>query len=181
MIRALSALLFSLVLLLGAPSSTYSEFIPLLPTKKPTVAYVVDGDTIAVRIDRGIEKVRLIGIDTPESRSNDRARLQAERSRRDIKTIIQFGKQAKEALKTMLPKNSEVRLEYDVQKRDKYGRLLAYAYINNTMVNEEMLLRGYAQLLTIPPNVRYVERFRKALAKSQKERRGLWESGGFQN
>jgi micrococcal nuclease len=49
------------------------------------------------------------------------------------------------------------------------------------MVNEEMVLRGYAQILTIPPNVKYVDRFKKALAKSQRDRRGLWASGGFQN
>jgi micrococcal nuclease len=54
-------------------NSAAAEFRPLLPTKKPVVAYVVDGDTIAVHIDRAVEKVRLIGIDTPESRKNDRA------------------------------------------------------------------------------------------------------------
>ena len=159
-----------------------AEFIPLIPSKKPFVAYVVDGDTIAVRIDKTIEKVRLIGIDTPESRKNERAQLQAERSNRDIKTIMEFGKRAKDTLKGLLPKGTELRVEYDVQKRDKYGRLLAYVYrTDNVMINEEMILRGYAQLLTIPPNVRYVERFKRALAKSKKETRGLWASGGFQN
>jgi micrococcal nuclease len=133
-----------------------------------------------VQIERTIEKVRLIGIDTPESRRNDRAKLQAERSKRDVKTIIQMGKQAKETLKGLLPKGTELRLEYDTQKRDKYGRLLAYVYTkNNTMINEEMVRLGYAQLLTIPPNVRYVERFRKALTKSRNDKRGLWASGGF--
>jgi len=171
-----------LLVLLTTLSSASAEFIPLLPTKKPLVAYVVDGDTIAVRIDRGVEKVRLIGIDTPESRKNERAALQAERSHRDIKTIMEFGRRAKDALKELLPKGTELRIEYDVQKRDKYGRLLGYVYrTDNTMVNEEMVLRGYAQLLTIPPNVKYVDRFKKALAKSQREKRGLWASGGFNN
>jgi len=177
--RILTTLLFAL---LPTLSSASAEFIPLLPTKKPLVAYVVDGDTIAVRIDRGVEKVRLIGIDTPESRKNERAALQAERSHRDIKTIMEFGRRAKDAMKELLPKGTELRIEYDVQKRDKYGRLLGYVYrTDNTMVNEEMLLRGYAQLLTIPPNVKYVDRFKKALAKSQREKRGLWASGGFSN
>jgi micrococcal nuclease len=163
-------------------SSASAEFIPLLPTKKPIVAYVIDGDTIAIRIDRGMEKVRLIGIDTPESRENERAALQAERSHRDIKTIMEFGRRAKDALKGLLPKGTEIRVEYDVQKRDKYGRLLGYIYTqDNAMVNEEMVVRGYAQLLTIPPNVRYADRLRKALTKSQREKRGLWASGGFQN
>lgn len=177
--RILTALFLTILAI--APSAS-AEFIPLLATKKPLVAYVVDGDTIAVRIDRGLEKVRLIGIDTPESRKNDRAALHAERSHRDIKTIMEFGRRAKDTMKELLPKGTELRIEYDVQKRDKYGRLLGYVYrTDNTMVNEEMVLRGYAQLLTIPPNVKYVERFKKALAKSQKEKRGLWASGGFNN
>jgi micrococcal nuclease len=179
MIRIFTALL---VTVCATVSSASAEFIPLLPTKKPLVAYVVDGDTIAVRIDRGLEKVRLIGIDTPESRKNERAALQAERSNRDIKTIMEFGRRAKDTLKGLLPKGTEVRIEYDVQKRDKYGRLLGYVYTSdNAMVNEEMVAKGYAQLLTIPPNVKYVDRFKKALAKSQREKRGLWASGGFQN
>jgi micrococcal nuclease len=182
MTRLLPILFATLVTLFQVPSLVSAEFIALIPPKKPFVAYVVDGDTVAVRIDRVIEKVRLIGIDTPESKRNERAELQAERSNRDLKTIIEFGKRAKDTLKGLLPKGTELRIEYDVQKRDKYGRLLAYVYRgDNVMINEEMVLRGYAQLLTIPPNVRYVERFKRALAKSKKEQRGLWASGGFQN
>jgi micrococcal nuclease len=95
---------------------------------------------------------------------------------------MEFGRRAKETLKELLPKGTELRLEYDVQKRDKYGRLLAYVYrTDNVMVNEEMVLRGYAHIMTVPPNVRYVDRFKRALAKSQKEKRGLWASGGFSN
>lgn len=176
--RSIIALIVALLTALGV--SARAEFIPLLPAKKPLLTYVVDGDTIAVQIEREIEKVRLIGIDTPESRRNERANLQAERSRQDVKIILQMGKQAKEALKTLLPKGTELRIEYDVRKRDRYGRLLAYVYkTDGTMINEEMVRLGYAQLLTIPPNVRYVERFKKALTKAQKEERGLWASGGF--
>jgi micrococcal nuclease len=77
---------------------------------------------------------------------------------------------------------TEIRLEFDVRERDKYGRLLAYAYLpSGTMINEEMLNRGYAQLLTMPPNVKHVERFKAALKESQKDGRGLWASGGFSN
>jgi micrococcal nuclease len=182
MTRALAIISLAFIALFHPAVPTSAEFIPLIPSKRPFVAYVVDGDTVAVRIDKTIEKVRLIGIDTPESRRNERAQLQAERSSRDMKTIIEFGKRSKETLKGLLPKGTELRVEYDAQKRDKYGRLLAYIYrTDNVMINEEMLLRGYAQLLTIPPNVRYVERFKRALAKSKKEQRGLWASGGFQN
>jgi micrococcal nuclease len=182
MTRLFLNLLLALIAASAIVAPASAEFIALIPSKMPFVAYVVDGDTIAVRIDKTIEKVRLIGIDTPESRKNERAQLQAERSNRDIKTIMEFGKRAKDTLKGLLPKGTELRVEYDTQKRDKYGRLLAYVYrTDNVMINEEMILRGYAQLLTIPPNVRYVERFKRALAKSKKEQRGLWASGGFQN
>ena len=182
MTRALVIISLAFIALFHPTAPASAEFIPLIPSKRPFVAYVVDGDTVAVRIDKTIEKVRLIGIDTPESRRNERAQLQAERSNRDMKTIIEFGKRSKETLKGLLPKGTELRVEYDAQKRDKYGRLLAYIYrTDNVMINEEILLRGYAQLLTIPPNVRYVERFKRALAKSKKEQRGLWASGGFQN
>lgn len=179
MFRIVSALLIALC---GTVLSASAEFIPLLPTKRPILAYVVDGDTIAIRIDRRIEKVRLIGVNTPESLRNKQSAIQAKRSNRDIKTILEMGRRAKNSLKDLLPKGSEVRLEYDVQKRDKYGRLLAYVYrTDNTMINEEIVLRGYAQIRTIPPNVKYADRFSRALAKSQKAKRGLWASGGFQN
>jgi len=62
--------------------------------KTAPLVYVVDGDTIAVRVDRQIEKVRLIGIDTPESRINNRAKLQAVKSNRDVPTVIELGRQA---------------------------------------------------------------------------------------
>jgi micrococcal nuclease len=150
--------------------------------KTAPLVYVVDGDTIAVRVDRQIEKVRLIGIDTPESRINNRAKLQAVKSNRDVQTIIELGRQASKTMKEIALPGTEIRLEFDVRERDKYGRLLAYAYLpSGTMINEEMLNRGYAQLLTMPPNVKHVERFKAALKESQKDGRGLWASGGFSN
>jgi micrococcal nuclease len=147
-----------------------------------SIINVVDGDTITVRLGERTESVRLIGIDTPESRFNKRAALQAERSEKDVRTILNLGKQAYAALRSLAPKGSMVRLEFDVERRDRYDRLLAYVYSHDgVMLNEEMISRGYAQLLTIPPNVRYVERFTKALKKSQQAGRGLWSSGGFRN
>jgi micrococcal nuclease len=93
-----------------------------------------------------------------------------------------MGKQSGKALKEMAAPGTSVQLEYDVRERDKYGRLLAYVYLpHGTMLNEEMLKKGYAQLLTMPPNVRYVKRFTAALEEAKKERRGLWADGGFSN
>ena len=75
-----------------------------------------------------------------------------------------------------------VRLEYDVEHLDRYGRLLAYVYVtlpdgSEMMVNERLALQGMAQPLTIPPNVKYVERFRAAVERARREGRGLWGTG----
>jgi micrococcal nuclease len=66
-------------------------------------------------------------------------------------------------------------LEYDVQTHDRYGRLLAYVYVGEEMVNARLLEDGFAHLLTIPPNVRYVERFRAVAAAARRAHRGLWQ------
>jgi micrococcal nuclease len=152
------------------------------PTQRTiaTVLYVTDGDTIKVKINGRKESVRLIGIDAPESRANDRAYKQALRSRADLETILALGKQSKQFLSQRLPASSTVQLEEDVQPRDRYGRLLAYVYLpNGMMVNEEILISGYASVLTIPPNVRYVERFTRAAKEARKAKRGLWTASGF--
>lgn len=147
---------------------------------KGTLAYVVDGDTLAVEFNEWTEKVRLLGIDTPESHVNNRAKLQAGQSNKDVKAIIGLGKQATMAMKEIAPKGVKLRLEYDVRKRDKYGRLLAYVYREDgVMLNEEIVKRGYAQLLTMPPNVKHVDRFQKALTDARDGHHGLWAREGF--
>ena len=68
-----------------------------------------------------------------------------------------------------------IRIEFDVQKKDKYGRLLAYVYLpNGTMLNEEIVKAGYANLMTVPPNVKYQERLLKAYREARENGRGLW-------
>jgi len=67
-----------------------------------------------------------------------------------------------------------VRLELDVQERDRYGRLLAYVYVGDMMVNAELARRGYAQVMTIPPNIRYQERFLALQREAREQKRGLW-------
>ncbi len=69
-----------------------------------------------------------------------------------------------------------VRLEYDVQTHDRFGRLLAYVYVGDTMVNAALLEAGFAQPMTIPPNVRYAERFRALAAQARTMRKGLWQT-----
>jgi len=128
------------------------------------VVNVYDGDSITVRYDSGKRaKVRLIGIDAPEMTDIPRARASIDAVPcRDYLDGLLAGK--------------HVLLEYDVEKTDKYGRTLAYVYLpDGRMANEEMLRAGYARLLTVPPNVKYVERFRAAQEEARAASRGLWE------
>lgn len=115
------------------------------------VVRVVDGDTIVVNYNGTEEKVRMIGIDTPES------------VHPDTDKNTEAGQTASEYTKTLL-ENKAVSLEFDVQERDQYGRLLAYVYLNGTMVNKTLLEDGYANIATYPPNVKYVDDFTAIVA-----------------
>jgi len=159
-----------------------------------TVERVIDGDTI--KLTNG-ERVQLIGIDTPESKPNDKAKRDSERTGKDIETITKMGQEATEYVKKLLPEGKEVHLEFDVQERDKYGRLLAYVfafscdgcvieaimgikyiYIGTKMyyhVNATIILWGYASPMTIPPNVAYADLFQKLYEEAREQKRGLWK------
>lgn len=135
------------------------------------VKRVIDGDTL--KLSNG-EKVRLIGIDTPESADNPKTRRDSKRTGQDMKEIIKMGKEAA-AFTRNLVEGKEVRLEFDVQQRDKYKRLLAYVYLNDgTFVNAEIIKAGYAQIMTIPPNVTYQELFLKLQKEARENKRGGW-------
>jgi len=124
-------------------------------------SYNNDGDTIKVKDDEGEEvSVRMIGIDAPESRPNKRLNLQMRQQDKDQKTILELGEKSKAHLKELIGTTESVYLEYDAQKLDKYGRILAYVYILDknsrfVMLNEQMLKDGFAYPLTIPPNVKH--------------------------
>ena len=140
-----------------------------------TLLRVVDGDTITIRFRGSTETVRFIGIDTPEKRENDKAHRDAARTGQDIKTIIAAGKAAGDYLRSLIQPGVEVSLEFDVRRRDKYGRLLAYVYRKDgVMLNEALVLGGFASAYTLPPDVRYASRFRQAEAQARREKRGLW-------
>jgi len=86
-----------------------------------------------------------------------------------------MGKEATKFVKTLVNQDDRVEIEFDVQKRDKYGRLLGYIYLpNGKMLNEEIVKAGYANLLTVPFNVRHQERFSRAYKEARETRRGLW-------
>jgi micrococcal nuclease len=129
------------------------------------VVRVVDGDTVHVRLGDRVEKVRYIGIDTPETHHPRRG--------------VEAGGRAATRVNHRLVGNRAVRLEPDVQLRDRYGRLLAYVWVRQPggrelMVNAELVRLGYAQVLTVPPNVRHAELFRKLATEAREHRRGLW-------
>lgn len=121
------------------------------------VTRVVDGDTIEIE---GGEHVRYIGMNTPESVD----------PRRSVQC---FGHEASDYNKKLV-EGKRVRLEPDVEDRDKYHRLLRYVWQGDTMINEKLVADGYAQVMTIPPNVKYVDRFRTAQTDARDAKRGLW-------
>jgi micrococcal nuclease len=133
---------------------------------------VIDGDTF--QLEDG-KRVRLIGIDTPEIYFSKKIYQQAERLHRDIETVKILGRKATQFSKKLV-EGKRVRLEFDVEKYDKYGRLLAYIYLKDgTFVNEEIVRQGYALVLTIPPNVKYKDVFLKAQRQARRNNRGLWK------
>ncbi len=133
------------------------------------VSRVIDGDTIELE---GGELVRYIGVDTPETRRRVGDQW--------VKDPEPFGHAATKANRKLV-EGRRVRLEYDVQSHDRYGRLLAYVFVGDVMVNAKLLEEGYAQLLTIPPNVKYVEDFRRLAAEARAQRRGLWGNRAAQS
>ncbi len=143
-----------------------------------TVTRIIEGDTIQA-LYGGVEKrIRLIGIDTPESRVNRKAKKDkyANMSEYDVKTIIEMGKKAKAYVNGLVKRGDMITIEFDVQEMDKYGRLLCYVYLSNgKMLNEEIVKAGYANVMNIPPNVKYKDRLLKAYKEAEEDKRGLWE------
>jgi micrococcal nuclease len=137
-----------------------------------TVQRWVDGDTLHAT---GGLKVRLIGIDAPEASPSDRARSQARRLGVPVEEIVRLGQAAREFATSLAPPGTTLHLERDVQPTDRYGRTLAYLWTaDGRLVQEEILKAGWADLLTIPPNVRHTERLRSAWREARENHRGIW-------
>jgi micrococcal nuclease len=124
------------------------------------VTRVVDGDTIEARIEGEVEDVRYIGVDTPETVKPG--------------TPVQcFGPRAS-GFNHRLVEGRRVRLVFGVERRDVYGRLLAYVYLGPRFVNAALVRRGLARTLTIPPNDRFAPRLRRLELGAARAGRGLW-------
>ena len=136
------------------------------------VTRAVDGDTLL--LESG-ERVRLIGIDTPEMHESQKLYKDSQRAKQDIATIKALGRRAYEFTRNLV-ENKRVRLEFDVEKKDQYGRMLAYVYLKDgAFLNAKIIEEGYASLMTYPPNVKYVETFQKLYREARENQRGLWK------
>ena len=122
------------------------------------VTSITDGDTLRCNG----APIRLLLINTPEMDQGA------------------FGEVAKEALSSLAPVGTELRLEYDVERLDRYDRTLAYLYLpDGRMVNEELLRVGVAIVIVYPPNVKYVDQFRQIQDAAEGQALGLWEADAF--
>jgi len=138
--------------------------------ERAVVVKIIDGDTLGITFQGRYEKLRLIGIDTPESRRNNRAWRQADQMASSLEEVVRRGKEAKRYVAGLLKKDMIVFVELDVQHRDRYRRLLGYLYLpGGEMLNEKLLREGYASLLTIPPNVKYRDRFVRAFRQGRRK------------
>lgn len=173
--RQLVALILATVLVLagipaiaGTSTDWGSELLPV------TIVRVIDGDTVRVLLNGQEHTVRLIGVDTPET---VHPRIDEE----------VFGKEASDFTRQAL-EGKDAWLELDAGERDAYGRLLAYVWtsppetwsdteLRSSMHNASLLLAGYAQLMTIPPNVKHVKSFAEFQAEARESERGLWGQG----
>jgi micrococcal nuclease len=130
-----------------------------------TIFKVVDGDTVDIEIDGHTERVRLIGVNTPETKH-------------PTKPIECFGPEASAYLTQLLPKGTTVRIERDVEARDRYGRMLLYLYLgsNDLFINLDLVARGYGTPMSIEPNTFHRNDFVRAAAQAEAANVGLWKA-----
>lgn len=180
--RRIKAIGASIVLIIAAAALSIGEELlkPFLPEDVAVqqgsaaengykVERVVDGDTIVIDYDGEDTKVRLIGIDTPESVSND------------SDSNVEWGDKASAYTKKLLA-NETVYLEFDKEKQDRYGRLLAYVYLKDReddckMLNQALVQNGYARAAYYSPNGKYRETFEELEEKAEKQKKGFWKDG----
>lgn len=157
----------SLVLVILAHISTIITTVDIVPASEvsvndpeiATVLRVVDGDTIDVLMAGKEERVRYIGIDTPEPYREERSEC--------------YAHEASEA-NTSLVADQTVTLVSDVENRDQYNRLLRYVYVDDLFVNESLVRSGYATVLPIKPNTTFAAKFAAAEIQAREDTLGLW-------
>ena len=152
----------SVGLLTGCPAQAETA---LESPNEATVVFVIDGDTVDITVAGERERVRLIGIDTPESVS------------RDV-PVQCFGKEASDALTGLLPPGTALRIERDEEARDRFGRLLLYLHRSedDLFVNEWMIQQGFADTLFFEPNTTFEGSFTRSRNDARAAGLGLWGS-----
>lgn len=164
--------LILLLIMVGCSNNTAPQLaVPVSVTK------VTDGDTIHVTLNGKDESVRLIGVNSPEL-SHPQQKIEEQ----------PYGTQALEYTRKALL-NQQVYLELDVGERDRYGRVLAYVWlkqpkdssvkeVRGKMFNARLLLDGYAQVMTVSPNVKYAGVFKSLEGEARANKKGLWSTAG---
>lgn len=157
-LRILVAVGLSLLVSCSSGATTKNEVLI-------TILKVVDGDTVDIEIDGHTERVRLIGVNTPETKH-------------PTKPIECFGPEASAYLTQLLPKGTTVRIERDVEARDRYGRMLLYLYLgsNDLFINLDLVARGYGTPMSIEPNTFHRNDFVRAAAQAEAANVGLWKA-----
>lgn len=136
--------------------------------EKAIVKEIIDGDTIKVELNGGkIETIRLLLVDTPETVKPN--------------TPVQpFGKEAKDFMKQILIKDTVIEIEKGKSERDKYGRLLAYIWLDGKNINKELLKEGLARVAYVyEPNTKYLDEFKKAEQHAKEQKKGIWSIDGY--
>jgi micrococcal nuclease len=140
-------------------SGTGLEAAPVY--KEPArVTRIINGDTLNVLYQGKWEEIKLLGLDMPETTLNDRVYEKALKNSTTPAEIINRGLSGREFVKKYLQYGSQIWIEFDVQKRDHFSRLLGYVYLTDgRMLNEIILRAGLSEPLLIPPNLKYQQRF----------------------
>ena len=155
-------LLLLISILLTSCSSTQPDNL-----HEATFVRIVDGDTLIANIDGKEEYVRLILVDTPETKHPKQP-------------VQPFGPEASAFMEQTYKGSDIIQLEYGPEKRDIYDRILAYVYTEDgEMFNELLLKKGLARVAVYPPNDKYVDEFRKLEQKAKKQKIGIWSIDGY--
>jgi micrococcal nuclease len=157
-LRILVAVALSLLVSCSSGATTENEVLI-------TVLKVIDGDTVDIDIKGNTERVRLIGVNTPETKH-------------PTKPIECFGPEASAYLTQLLPKGTHVRMERDIEARDRYGRMLLYLYreSDNLFINLDLVSHGYGTPMSIEPNTFHRNDFVHAAALAETTNEGLWKA-----
>lgn len=140
-----------------SPTPTVVNVLGINENQTFKVVRIIDGDTIEIE---GGEKIRYIGINTPEI---------------DDKDLVKLCFAQKAALKNKeLVEGKQISLVKDISETDKYGRLLRYVYIGDTFINDFLVRQGFAQISTYPPDVKFKQQFQEAEQEARQNKRGLW-------